>query len=158
MLTISNLHGNRYHYTGDLLALEGVAPPPPASYGKPISSLNLSAWQAGLATCPDKVFTAYLLRGIERGFRIGVPAEFKGKHAKRNLQSAYEHGAIVQEYLKREESLGRIKRVLPAEQGKRFQISPFGVIPKRNRPNKWRLIIDLSSPHGNSVNDSISSE
>ena len=158
MLTISNLHGNRYHYTGDLLALEGVAPPPPAAYGRAISSLHLSAWQTGLATFPDRVFAAYLLRGIEYGFRIGVPAEFKGRHAKRNLRSAYDHGAIVQEYLKREETLGRIKQVPPAEQGKRFQISPFGVIPKKNRPNKWRLIIDLSSPHGNSVNDAISSE
>ena len=136
MLTISNLHGNRYHYTGDLLALEGVAPPPPASYGKPISSLHLSAWQAGLATFPDKVFAVYLLRGIERGFRIGVPAAFKGKHAQRNLLSAYEHGAIVQEYLKREESLGCIKRVSPAEQGKRFQISPFGVISKPLLPSR----------------------
>ena len=36
-------------------------------------------------------------------------------------------------------------------------ISPIGVIPKRNRPNKWRLIVDLSSPKGESVNDGISS-
>lgn len=36
-----------------------------------------------------------------------------------------------------------------------LQISPFGVIPKRNRPNKWRLIVDLSSPEGFSVNDEL---
>ena len=36
--------------------------------------------------------------------------------------------------------------------------SPFGVIPKRNRPNKWQLIIHLSSPEGESVNDGISKE
>ena len=31
-------------------------------------------------------------------------------------------------------------------------------IPKANRPNRWRLILDLSSPHGQSVNDGIKKE
>lgn len=31
----------------------------------------------------------------------------------------------------------------------------FGTIPEANKPNKWRLIVDLSFPHGSSVNDSI---
>ena len=39
-----------------------------------------------------------------------------------------------------------------------FNSAPFGVIPKKNRPGKWRLIIDLSSPNGHSVNDGISKE
>lgn len=33
--------------------------------------------------------------------------------------------------------------------------SPFGVIPKKNRPGHWRLIVDLSSPEGGSANDSM---
>lgn len=37
-----------------------------------------------------------------------------------------------------------------------LQISPFGVIPKKNRPDKWRLFVDLSSPAGQSVNGAIS--
>ena len=36
--------------------------------------------------------------------------------------------------------------------------SPVGAIPKRHRPGKWRLIIDLSSPSNASVNDGISPE
>jgi hypothetical protein len=36
--------------------------------------------------------------------------------------------------------------------------SPNGVIPKKNKPNKWRLIVDLSSPADHSVNDAISKE
>lgn len=36
----------------------------------------------------------------------------------------------------------------------KIQISPFGVIPK-SKPGEWRLIIDLSSPEGFSVNDGI---
>ena len=36
-----------------------------------------------------------------------------------------------------------------------FQISRFGVIPKHNQPNKWRLITNLSYPKHHSVNDGI---
>jgi len=37
-------------------------------------------------------------------------------------------------------------------------VSPFRVIPKKGRANKWRLILDLSSPTDQSVNDGISKE
>ena len=38
-----------------------------------------------------------------------------------------------------------------------MHISPFGVIPK-SEPGQWRLILDLSSPSRNSVNDGITKE
>ena len=55
---------------------------------------------------------------------------------------------------------GRIQRLSTEEEAllPTLQISPFGVIPKRNRPGKWRLIVDLSSPHDHSVNDAISKD
>ena len=36
-----------------------------------------------------------------------------------------------------------------------FQDSPMGVIPKKNKPGMWRLIVDLLSPEGLSVNDGV---
>ena len=33
--------------------------------------------------------------------------------------------------------------------------SPFGVIPKKNKPSKWRLILNLSAPEETSINDGI---
>lgn len=33
--------------------------------------------------------------------------------------------------------------------------SRIGVIPKKHQPGKFRLIVDLSSPRGKSVNDRI---
>ena len=36
-------------------------------------------------------------------------------------------------------------------------VSPMGLVPK-NHPDKWRLIVDLSSPHDQSVNDGISAD
>ena len=63
----------------------------------------------------------------------------------------------VTQYLLHETELGRMQKIEPdtATPG-RIQISPIGMIPKRNKPNKWRLIVDLSSPKGASVNDGIS--
>ena len=37
-------------------------------------------------------------------------------------------------------------------------ISPPGAIPKKNKQGKWRLIVDLSSPPGHSINDGIFTE
>ena len=39
-----------------------------------------------------------------------------------------------------------------------IHISPLGVIPKKNKPGKYRLIVDLSSPASFSTNDGISQE
>jgi len=39
-----------------------------------------------------------------------------------------------------------------------IQLNPLGAIPKKGNPGKWRLIMDLSSPKGLSVNDGISKE
>ena len=53
-------------------------------------------------------------------------------------------------------SVGDVARA--AELG--IHCSPFGVIPnyKKHKPNKWRLIVDLSTPTGHSINDGISKE
>ena len=65
---------------------------------------------------------------------------------------------VVSEYLLREVALGRIWRVLLAVLPSGIYISPLGIIPKKNKPGKWRLIVDLSSPQGASVNNGIDSE
>ena len=65
---------------------------------------------------------------------------------------------MVQAYLDKEVALGRVVGPLPLDSiPKGTQISPFGVIPK-SQPGKWRLIVDLSSPGGMSVNDGIEPE
>ena len=46
--------------------------------------------------------------------------------------------------------------LLPVEEFPQVQLSPLGVITKMSL-GKWRLITDLSSPEGHSVNDGIPS-
>ena len=115
------------------------------------------AWASHLTAHPDPTFAQYLLRGLQAGFRIGPQGRGAPRQAKRNLRSAYEHPEVIDGYLTREVQLGRVVRLPRASALSlpNLRISPFGVIPKRNRPNKWRLIVDLSSPEGSSVNDEL---
>ena len=53
------------------------------------------------------------------------------------------------------EERARRRMVDPPPGAENIQISPFGIIPKPHQPEKWQIILDLSSPRGSSVNDSI---
>ena len=125
-------------------------------HGLTASPLHPQAWEAGLANYPDQQFAQFLLRGIRDGFCIGAREHSRCQSSKCNLQSAYEHPQIIRDYLAREERLGRIHCLSPQELSTlpQLQVNPFGVNPKR-RPNKWCLIVDLSSPLGKSINDAI---
>ena len=74
--------------------------------------------------------------------------------------SASEHPEIVGSYLEVERSVGRVIKMKGTGElaGKRIHCNPFGVIPKKNKPGNWILIVDLSSPEGSSVNDGITKE
>ena len=75
------------------------------------------------------------------------------------MTSAHLNPDPVDSYLAEEISAGRIVSMpKPIHPSPPIHISRFGVIPKRNKPGKWRLILDLSAPSGMSVNDGISTE
>jgi len=69
--------------------------------------------------------------------------------------SAYEHPQVVSDYLSKECSHGRILGPFNLSLVPQLYVSRFEVIPKRHHENKWRPILDLSSPEGSSVNDGI---
>ena len=148
--------------TRDLLCLEQCTPLTSQLVNPLLSSvktpLRFRAWERTLAQHPDGEFAGYVLRGIAEGFRIGYSrASWPCESARRNMQSAKENSEVVRGYLEEEMAAGRV--VGPLEMGsvQGVQISPFGVIPK-SQPGKWRLIVDLSSPQGKSVNDGIRKE
>ncbi|XP_062522989.1 uncharacterized protein LOC134197660 [Corticium candelabrum] len=70
------------------------------------------------------------------------------------MRSAKEQADVVTNYLQDERAQQSVIDP-PFSDGRTAQVSPFGVIPKPHQPGKWRLILDLSSPHGHSVNDGI---
>ena len=58
-----------------------------------------------------------------------------------------------------EQAYGRIADITDTPNAEvHVHVSPFGVIPKKHKPDRWQLIFDLSAPDGASVNDGISKE
>ena len=112
------------------------------------------AWARELGEHPDKAYAAFIIRGIQNGFRIGFDYSSNScTGVGRNMISARFHPQQIQEYIEREVAAGRV--IGPLLDTAAVQISRFGVIPKPHQPGKWRLITDLSSPEGASVNDGI---
>ena len=76
------------------------------------------------------------------------------------MLSAIEHPQIVTDYIRGELASHHLHLVglTSSPNLPRVHLSPLGVIPKKDRPDCWRLIMDLSSPHGHSVNDGITKE
>ena len=150
---------NQYYYRDHLMALDACHPQHEdlSSFksSSVISPLALENWSRELSTHPDKFFTHYILRGISQGFRIGFN---HGHHLSQPHSTMLtQNPEVISHYLSREVSLARMK-VIPHSQAKDIHTSPIGAIPKKNKPGKWRLIVDLSSPTDHSVNDGISSE
>ena len=92
-----------------------------------------------------------IANGFRNGFKLGlchspqVVATVKEKsrnqeHLIKKLHAVVDFGRIIGTFEK-----------LPIQD---IMISPIYVIPKANS-EKWRMIFDLSAPHGTSVNDNI---
>lgn len=111
-------------------------------------------WAASLAGHPDKEFADYVVSGIREGFRIGFNYSHSCKNAARNMPYAAQQVQVVREYLANECATGRVLGPLEQREHPHIHTSPIGVIPKGSS-GKWRLIVDLSSPEGESVNEGI---
>ena len=136
-----------------------VAPKLPQELTAISTPLNLSKWQSELQGHPDTRFAEFITQGIQYGFRIGFNYSLQNlKPHKKNLRSATEHPSVVDAYIQNELSQNRLAHIKDPSSLPWYQPSAFGVIPKRHKPGKWRLIVDLSAPEGFSVNDSIDKE
>ena len=151
-----------YVYMDQLEVLDSKKPGPGLQAMLPIISwdvhtpLNLEQWIRELSDHPDTSFANYILDGIHRGFRIGFDRSRSLVSANSNLHC--NNPDIVSDYLAREVALHRMWKCPMGVRPKGVHISPLGLIPKKNKPGKWRMIVDLSSPRGSSINDGISSD
>ena len=100
----------------------------------------------------------YILQGLANGFHIGMDPGHRCISSHDNMHSAKINSQPVDDYLATELAAGRIVGPFEPHDLPTAQVSRFGVIPKANQPGKWRLILDLSSPRGHSVNDGIPPE
>jgi len=120
-----------------------------------VSPLNVAQFASDLVGHPDRQAVSFVLQGLQHGFRLGFKPARRLKAAKRNKPSAFRNPQVIDDYLALEVSRCRVAGPFPFIPIPNLQVSSFGVIPKKGQPGKWRLIIDLSSPGGYSVNDGI---
>lgn len=109
---------------------------------------------------PDREWVEFLVRaGIKEGFRLGHD-QSKTKREQRSgtMHEATQHSGVISKYLEKEVLAKRVWKLGESAQVPGIQLSPFGVIPQKRKPGRWRLIINLSAPEGYSVNDGIAKE
>ena len=157
-LVVGNVVLGHYRYTNDLLMLEATVPHEvllPGVCGYVSTPLNHAMWSLLLSEHPDRQFVGYVIRGLRSGFRVGCCSSAPElRSATSNMFSAVLHPDVINKYLREELEANRLVEV-PCAGVDMIHISRFGAIPKKHQPGKWRLIVDLSSPQDQSVNDGI---
>ena len=151
----------RYMYMQDLRETNEMVPATrlslPQSITEVASPLRWEAWAQELSCHPDQEYATFVVGRIQNGFRIGYDYGMHSyKSCSGNMASARQHPEPIRKYLASEMSEGCIIGTVDGDSiGTKLQISRFGVIPKPHQPGKWRLITDLSSPEGSSINNRI---
>ena len=117
-----------------------------------VTPLNIDVWVDKLRYCDDPK-AVWVIDGLKNGFKVG----YNGGNlisASQNMPSALSHPEVVDNYIIKELKRGSLAGPFSCEPIPDLHINRFGLIPKQT-PNDWRMIIDLSYPEGNSVNDFI---
>ena len=115
-----NVIDGKYLYVKDLFDMESCssqweAPPFVKKITSPLTE-KLHDWATLTHRYhPDKELTAFLLNGLEKGFRIGYASDSKGVSVSHNLLSCLEHPVEVQSYIDKECMLGRVLGPFPRE-------------------------------------------
>ena len=113
-----------------------------------VSPLNVLQFTLDLAGHPDRQAVNYVLQGLKHGFCLGFQPVCRLRAAKRNKPSAFQNPQTIDDYLANEGARSRVAGPFPLIPLPNLQIRSFGVIPKKSHPDKWHLIVDLSSPRG----------
>ena len=107
---------------------------------------------------PNQRFVDTLLSISLYGARIGFEGTPSEPTRRPNHSSAFAHPEVISKSIQAELEKGRFKQIesLPLNSF----CSPVGLVPKmaNGLQNGWRIIFDLSSPEGSSVNDGIPKE
>ena len=124
-----------------------------------VTPINAEKLQHELYFHPDQTQADYVISGLSNGFHLGFnPRAVSLKSARQNMPSASLQPSVIDQYLLTELEKGRVAGPYSMPPIPNLHISRFGIIPKKYQPGKWRLILDLSSPAGHSVNDGIPKE
>ena len=108
---------------------------------------------------PDKFFSTYVSRGMSQGFAVGFrspSAPLARLCSSSNHPSALRNRQFVSTYLQSFCDSSQTAGPFTQPPFPHMYVSGLGIVPKKN--GKLRVIHDLSSPDGESVNDGIPRE
>ena len=148
----TNISDGSYASIQNLLVLEAASAPTTSPAARLLGFLPEKEWDPVLKILPDPQLAAFLRRGIRDGFRLGVSPSTTLVSSNSNSPSALALASKVDEYIEEEVKAGN----LAPSPREGVHLSPIRFIPKKNRPGKFRLIVNLSFPSGHSINDAIS--
>ena len=122
-----------------------------------ITPINVDVLERYLQRYPCPGSREYLLAGFRHGFDIGYRGTFQNVDSRpENLRSARDNPEGVTQAIAKELRRGHTSGPFPHPPFTHTHCSPLGAAPKPD--GSVRLILDLSSPRGDSVNDGISQE
>ncbi|XP_069133139.1 uncharacterized protein [Argopecten irradians] len=117
--------------------------------------INVPTFLESLTGYSDNEFH-FLRVGFTEGFSLQYQGPREYRFSK-NLKSALDNIAVLKQKIECELSLGRVQGPFELPPFPNLQISPLGLVPKRE-PNEYRVIHHLSYPLGSSINDGIDPE
>ena len=116
--------------------------------------VNVPRFQSLLAGYPSTL-SDFLISGFSSGFRLGFLGQISTGREKNNLSAGKNIEAVSKAILK-ELNRGHSVGPFSSPPFQNFHCSPLGAVPKKD--GSTRIILDLSSPSGSSVNEGIPSE
>ena len=119
-----------------------------------VTPIDVNCLESNLATYPDRNFVRKLCTELREGARIGYEGP-RAPRSSKNLPTAFSKPDKISENLSKEVSLGRTAGPFSEPPLPNFQVSPLGLVPKKNS-EKFRTIFHLSYPKsGDSINSFI---
>ncbi len=128
------------------------APPSNHQRKQIVTPLRHLKFEEELKSHTDPNWAHELITGITKGVSLGYQGR-KCQRISKNLISAYSHPQIIDDELSKELRLQRIAGPFDTPPMANLQCSGVGVIPKKT--GGWRMIMHLSAPQDNSINDGI---
>ena len=155
-----NIVAGRYRYKQDLLLLAAhEAPIPSLFWPRCPTPINVDLLISYLLSHPDQTFASYICTDLSNGFHIGFDhSSTPLQSASRNHPSCLANPSVVENHIATEVSAGRLVGTIADPLTPLVHVSPLGLVPKSHQVERWRMIVDLPFPHGNSVNDGIPPE
>ena len=120
-----------------------------------VTPLRHLKFEEELKSHTDPSWVHELITGITKGVSLGYQGQ-RCQRISKNLISAYSHPHIIDDELSKELRLQRIAGPFDTPPVANLQCSGVGVIPKKT--GGWRMIMHLSAPQDNSINDGIHKE